>query len=82
MNREEVRKAVVEALGSVAPEADTSALSPGADLRDELDIDSMDFLRFLVLLKEKVGVEVPERDYGRVRTLGACVEYVAARLGV
>jgi len=80
MNREDIRAAVVTALGTVAPEADPKTLSPTADLRDELDIDSMDFLKFVVSLHEHLKVDIPERDYGKVRTLNACVDYLAAKL--
>ncbi len=52
---------------------------PGADLREELDIDSVDFLRFVVQLHERLGVSVPEADYPRIRTLDGCVAYLAER---
>ena len=53
-------------------------MKPNADLRDELDIDSMDFLRFVVDLHARLGVEVPERDYPKIRTLASCVDYLVA----
>ena len=71
--------AVRRALAGVAPEADLDALARDADLQDELDLDSMDFLNFLIAVADLTGVHVPESEYGRVRTLGDCVEYVAAR---
>lgn len=80
MNRQDIRAAVLSSLAVVAPEADTSSLSPSADVRDALDIDSMDFLRFVVALNERVHVEVPERDYPKVRTVERCVEYLAHKL--
>jgi acyl carrier protein len=74
----EIRATLLRALQDIAPETDAaSALSGGADLREALDIDSMDFLRFVVSLHERLGVEIPEKDYGRIRTLDACVDYVA-----
>lgn len=73
--------AVRRALAGIAPEADLDALAPDADLQDELDLDSMDFLNFLIALGEQTGVHVPESDYAQVRTFGTCVAYVAARLG-
>jgi acyl carrier protein len=66
-------------LGGIAPEVDLDQVRPGADLRDELDIDSMDFLRFVVQLKERLGVDVPEADYPRIRSLAGCVSYLAGR---
>ncbi len=79
MTRDEIEAAVRSSLGGIAPEVDLSHVRPGADLRDELDIDSMDFLRFVVDLHARLGVEVPERDYPRIRTLASCVAYLAER---
>ena len=73
--------AVRRALAGIAPEADLDELAADADLQEELDLDSMDFLNFLIALGELTGVEVPESDYSQVRTFGACRAYVAARLG-
>lgn len=74
-----LREAVLALLRGIAPEVDLQAIRPDADLRDELDIDSMDFLRFVVRLEERLGVSVPERDYPRVRTLEGCLAYLAER---
>jgi acyl carrier protein len=52
---------------------------PGADLREELDIDSMDFLRAVVQIDERLGVAVPEADYPLIRTLDGCVAYLAEK---
>jgi acyl carrier protein len=73
-----VRQAVLDALASVAPEADLGSLDPRAVLRDELDLDSMDFLNFVIALHKALGIEVPERDYGKLTTLEACVDYLTA----
>lgn len=70
---------ILEAIREVAPDAEISGLSPTADLRDELDLDSMDFLNLLVRIDQRLGVAVPERDYAEVRTLAALVAYVDAR---
>lgn len=80
--KDEIRTAVTRALASVAPEADLTALDGRTDLRDALDLDSMDFLRFVTAIHETLRVEVPERDYGKVRTLDDCVGYVRAKLAV
>ncbi len=77
MNRDEIRNAVLQALGDVAPEADLNALRPDRPLRDQLDIDSFDYLTFLTHLDEQLGVNVPESDYDRIATLDACVDYLA-----
>ncbi len=79
MTREEIEAAVRSSLGAIAPEADLAHVRPNADLRDELDIDSMDFLRFVVDLHARLGVDVPEKDYPRIRTLASCVAYLLER---
>lgn len=66
-------------LGGIAPEVDLDQVRPDADLRDELEIDSMDFLRFAVQLRERLGVDVPEADYPHIRTLAGCAAYLAER---
>lgn len=80
MNTNEIRASVLEALGTVAPEADLSSLGGSSDLRDTLDIDSMDFLRLVVSLHDKLHVDVPERDYPKMRTLDDCVAYLGSKL--
>ncbi len=79
MTREEIRTAVLAALADVAPEADLAALAPDAELRETLDLDSMDFLSFVQAIAAAAGVEVPDADAGRLATLAACVDYLAAR---
>lgn len=79
VNRDDLRTAVVGALKRVAPETDPAHIPPRAPLRDELDIDSMDFLRFLLLLKESTGIEVPESDADSLSTIDGAVDYLAGR---
>jgi acyl carrier protein len=76
MTQDEIRAAVLRALTDVAPEAGPATLRPDVDLRDQLDIDSMDFLNFVIGLHEQVGVDVPEADYPRLRTIDDVVDYV------
>jgi acyl carrier protein len=80
VRREEIRDVVRRELGRIAPEADFAALPESAPLREELDIDSMDFLRFVTALHEATGIDVPEADYERIASLQGCVDYLAARL--
>ncbi|MCC6522689.1 MAG: acyl carrier protein [Polyangiaceae bacterium] len=79
MNASELEVAVKAALARVAPEADLDALGPEVPLRDELDLDSMDFLAFVAELHTRTGVAVPEADYGKLGTLAAAVAYLGAR---
>lgn len=76
----EVQNHVAQALATVAPEIDPSALNPVAPLRDQVDLDSMDFLRFIVELHARVGVEVPEADYGQLTSLQTIAQYLQSRL--
>lgn len=79
MSREELRAIVLAELARLAPEADLASLPPQARLREELDIDSFDFARFISALDERLGVEVPELDYGKLETLEGCLDYLSAR---
>ena len=76
----ELRQLLLEALRRVAPEADTSALAPDAELREELEIDSIDVLNLAIALHEATGVEIPERDYAELSTLARGVAYLRRRL--
>jgi len=77
MTREQIRSAVLEAIGAIAPEADLSTLRADVALREQLDLDSMDLLNVVTALHRSLGVEIPEADYPRLATLDACVEYLA-----
>jgi acyl carrier protein len=80
MNDAELRAVILAALGEIAPEAPLDQLAGDATLREELDLDSMDFLRFIQRLATATGVEVPESDYARLASLDACIAYLGARL--
>jgi acyl carrier protein len=81
MTRDEIRQAVLQALTSVAPEIDPNSLQPGTAFRQEFDLDSMDFLNFVIALHGSLGVNVPEGDYNRLATLDGAIDYLASRLG-
>jgi acyl carrier protein len=81
VTRDEIRATVLDTLAGIAPEIDPAAVLPDVDLRDQLDIDSMDFLNFVIALHERLGVDIPERDYPRLGTLDAIVDYVAGAAG-
>ena len=63
-------------LGDVAPEADLYTIKPDVPVRDQLDIDSVDYLNFMVGLHKELGVEIPESDYPKMTTLDRCIEYL------
>lgn len=80
MNDAEVRQVVQDELSNIAPEADFSRLRPSDDLRDALDIDSMDFLNFITAIHKRLGVDIPEPDYPRLITLDGAVQYLQSKL--
>jgi acyl carrier protein len=80
MSRDEVRKALIDSILGVAPEADFAQLRPDRPVRGQIDIDSFDFLTILEHLHEKIGVDVPESDYGKMMTLDGSVDYLVRRL--
>jgi acyl carrier protein len=76
----DIRAVVQEELGNIAPEMDVGAIDPSADLREALDIDSMDFLNFITAMHRRLGIAVPEIDYPKLTTLDGAVAYLAAKL--
>ena len=77
MNQDEVRKQVLAELMRIAPELEEGEVVPGKLLREQVDLDSMDWLNFLVALHERTGKEIPESDYKKLGTLSAIVDYLA-----
>jgi acyl carrier protein len=78
---DELRAVVLRTLGAIAPEADLEHLDPDVEFREQLDLDSMDFLNFAIGLHEALGVDVPETEYARLATLNGCLSYLAGKLG-
>jgi len=78
MTRDEIRATVLRTLGEIAPEADLSALESAVSFRDQLDVDSMDLLNFVIALHATLHVDIPEADYPKLATLDGCVDYLAA----
>lgn len=76
MNETQLTPIVLGALRRIAPEADPKRIDPKENLRDQLDVDSMDFLNFLIALHDALGVDIPESDYPRLSTLQAILEYL------
>ena len=80
MNPTELRTVVDDAIRRIAPDIDPGALAPGTDLREDLEIDSMDFLNLMDELHARLGVDIPEHDYPAVTTIDGCVDYLLAHL--
>jgi acyl carrier protein len=81
MTTDEVRAAVFRTLGQIAPEADPASLKPDVSFREQLDMDSMDFLNFVIGLHKTLGVDIPEKDYPRLSTVNGCLAYLTPRPG-
>ena len=80
MSPSDIRAVIKEELGRIAPEIDFDSLDPAADLRDEADIDSMDFLNLVTALHQRLHVEIPEADSAKLITVQGAVDYLAAKL--
>ncbi len=76
MNATEIRKLAAEVLAGIAPEADLSGVGDSEDLRQALDLDSMDFLNFVIALNERTGIKIPESDMPKLFTLGGLIKYL------
>ncbi|MGV3720412.1 MAG: acyl carrier protein [Actinomycetota bacterium] len=81
MTEDEIRAVVLRLLGEIAPEADASSILPAESIRDQLDIDSMDFLNLTIALSKELRVDVPETDYARLATLDGAVAYLYGAVG-
>lgn len=79
MTRDEIRQTVLRALGQIAPEADLSQLRPDLRIRDQLDIDSMDLLNFVIGLHRDFSIDIPEAEYPQLATLNGCIDYLSRR---
>lgn len=79
MRPDEIRELAIEALSDIAPDTDPSGLRGDEDIREALDIDSMDFLNFVTALHKKTGISIPEEDYPRLFTLDGVTKYLGGK---
>ena len=80
MDKASIRQQVLAELKRIAPELEEGELKPDRPLRDQVDLDSMDWLNFIVALHERFKVEIPEADYRKLGTLEEIIAYLAGRL--
>ncbi len=78
MTSEAIKGVVLGALARVAPEADLGRLDPRAAIRDEIDLDSVDFMNFVITIHTELGIDIPEADYPKLVSVEACVVYLTA----
>jgi acyl carrier protein len=79
MKPDDIKQLLFEELGNLAPEADPGTVPPDADLREALDLDSMDFLNLVIALHKRLGIDIPEGDYAELRTIDDAVAYLATK---
>ena len=82
MSPEQIRQQVLLALHSIAPEVQASELRTDRPLRDEIDLDSMDWLRFISAVHQRLGVNIPEIDYPQIASLDSLLAYLGAHLSI
>ena len=80
MTSDEIRSTLLTCLTDVAPDLADEEIEDDADLRDELDLDSMDILRWVQGIHKALRVDIPEEDYGKIASLKDAIAYVAARI--
>ncbi len=76
MNDSDIKQIVMNAILEIAPEAEFETLDPDDSLREQLDLDSMDFLNVVIGLHETLGIDIPEDDYHRLFTLNDAIGYL------
>lgn len=79
MTPDQARRVIEEALAQIAPDVDIGGITPDTDLRDDLGLDSMDFLRFVEILSERTGKPIAEDDYPQLATLASAIKFLAGR---
>ena len=80
MTHEDIVLAIKDIIHTIAPDEDLSTLAPDVRLREQIELDSMDFLDIVMELRKRYGVHVPEADYKELATLDGCVAYLAPKL--
>ena len=76
MTRDEVRQAIIDILGDIAPDEDVSSIKDDVTLREQMDLDSMDFLDIVMEIRKRFNIEVPENDYEKLVSMSSCIQYL------
>ena len=77
MTPDQAQHVIEEALAQVAPDVDIAGITPDTDLRDDLGLDSLDFLRFVEILSQRTGTQIAEDDYPHLATLASAIKFLA-----
>ena len=79
MTKDECKQVVLDIIADIAPDEDLSNVKPEVRLRDQLQLDSMDFLDIVMELRKRHGIEVPEKEYQQLASLDSCAEYLTPK---
>lgn len=79
MTKDETKQVVLDIIADIAPDEDISTLKPDVRLRDQMQLDSMDFLDIVMELRKRHGIEVPEADYPQLASLDSCADYLTPK---
>ena len=80
MTREALRQAILDIISDIAPDEDVTDINDETPLRDQIELDSMDFLDIVLELRKRYKVQVPEEDYPQLRTLNSTIEYLVPKM--
>jgi acyl carrier protein len=79
MTKDDIKQVVLDIIADIAPDEDLATVKPEVRLRDQLSLDSMDFLDIVMELRKRHGIEVPEADYVQLASLDSCAEYLTPK---
>ena len=80
MTKDQIKKLILDVIAEIAPDEDLSDIKEDVLLRDQKELDSMDFLDIVMELRKRHGIEIPEDDYKELATLSGCVAYLEPRM--
>lgn len=80
MTDDKIKALVLDQLRNIAPEVDADQIDPAVDLREQIDLDSMDILNLMIAIHEATGVDIPEADYPQMSSLSASITYLRTRI--
>ena len=80
MTRDEIKDVIIEIIIDIDDEAETDGIDPDKPLRDQLDLDSMDFLDIVMELRKRYKLQIPEEEYPELASLTSCVNYLEPKL--
>ena len=80
MNEDQIKALVLSEIRKIAPEAELDQVDPDTDLREQIDLDSMDILNLAIAIHERTGVDIPEADYPKMVTLTGAITYLRPRV--